>query len=342
MSCPSPSTKLAIGSPCLTSCQYDFPNGTFCENNVVKACPAGSYCEISPFRPFQPMKRTCPEGKYCPVGTRIPISCLEDGTYCPLGSAAPINCEPGYFCNNLHEYHNQCPQGRYCPGKTGPGSLPCPAGYDCAKGKTPTSNPAIDPAICPAGYYCPQGTGEYNDTSKMWVTPKGCSWGKYCPAGSATFTVCPEGTFAGQGVDKNGGGAAACTDCPPGTYCPPPVGEGYYKLRHPTYGLISTIKNCPEGTFCPNAKTTVPTKCGKKTWCPEGSAVDTACSSCPSRSWPSCGSSWCNKAGPTSTCCDVLDNTYNAPKCPAGWVSDSTCTQGNLFKVRRCTRQSCK
>ena len=282
MSCPSPSTKLAIGSPCLTSCQYDFPNGTFCENNVVKACPAGSYCEISPFRPFQPMKRTCPEGKYCPVGTRIPISCLEDGTYCPLGSAAPINCEPGYFCNNLHEYHNQCPQGRYCPGKTGPGSLPCPAGYD------------------------------------------------------------PEGTFAGQGVDKNGGGAAACTDCPPGTYCPPPVGEGYYKLRHPTYGLISTIKNCPEGTFCPNAKTTVPTKCGKKTWCPEGSAVDTACSSCPSRSWPSCGSSWCNKAGPTSTCCDVLDNTYNAPKCPAGWVSDSTCTQGNLFKVRRCTRQSCK
>jgi hypothetical protein len=352
MSCPSPSTKLAIGSPCLTSCQYEFPDGTFCENNVVKACPAGSYCEISPFRPFQPMKRTCPEGKYCPVGTRIPVSCLENGTYCPLGSAAPKDCEPGYFCNNLHEYRNQCPQGRYCPGKTGPESLPCPAGYDCAK--SPTGNPAIDPAICPAGYYCPQGTGEYNTTTNSFVDPKECPRGKFCPAGSSTFTVCPAGTFAGNG-GKRGGGAAACTDCPPGTFCPPPVGEGYYKLNHPTYGLITNIPTCPQGKYCPNARTITPEECSvtqlptgktQKNWCPEGSASKTPCANCPNKSFPnSCASKGvgeCKNADPTASCCDVIGKGTKYPDCPSGWVKSSDCYDWTTYRYTRCTRASCK
>ena len=336
MSCPSPSTKLVTGNTCMSSCQYDFEVGTYCgPDGKVQPCPPGSYCPISPYRPFQPMKATCPDGKYCPGGTRNPISCTTDGTYCPAGSIAPTDCEPGYFCNNLHEYHNQCPYGRYCPAKTGPYSLQCPAGYNCKN-----SSWDLSKDVCPAGYFCPPGTGEVGQN----FDPTECGKGYYCPLGSANETLCPAGTFS-EGEKYTGHKTVSCSDCPPGKYCP---NRGHYKYNDPEMGPTTNMPDCPAGKYCPG-KTITPIACAAKQWCPDGSAAQTACSKCPSVSYswsnPNCTSSGvgsCSKATATTTCCDVSDSTYNAPKCPTGWVAKSSCTKASLFKVQRCIRAPCK
>ena len=338
--------------PAKSSKRTQCPAGTYCPGQNSAAaiqCPAGSFCTAGSTGSSQ-----CPPGTYCPAGSGQAINCTEDGTYCPPGSASPINCEPGWVCNNLHTQmgRSQCPSGRYCPGKTGPYSLQCPAGYDCRDSQIST----LVGRECPAGFYCNAGTGELNTngTKGPNYDPFECPRGHMCPKGSGLPKVCPKGTYT-KG-DRMGYKSTECLPCMAGKFCP---GEGNYMYNDPELGPNRTsMTECPSGSYCPTGSIAAK-KCAAGNYCPAGSSSDSVkCDKGPKNvsnfftnfNCNNKRATNCNNITASTTACDST-SPVNNPTCPVflgnqstSFVKSSSCTIGGSLgaKVQRCVRDLCK
>lgn len=150
--------------------------GYYCENEIRKPCPGGTYGLTSALDNSK-CSGICPEGYYCPEGTVDPFSnpCGSSSYYCPKGSSRPIEIESGYFGigNSTTTFSSQqiCPEGSYCINGM---KYLCPIGtYGDKRGL----NSSQCSGICPEGYYCDVGTvyGNTNVCGKSDV---------YCPKGS--------------------------------------------------------------------------------------------------------------------------------------------------------------
>jgi hypothetical protein len=100
-------------------------------------------------------------------------------------------------------------------------------------------------APCPAAFFCASGA------------PAPCPAGSACPLGTLTPAPCAAGTFAT-------GGAAKCTQCPPGSHAPAPG--------------AAACAPCPGGHYCPlGTGATALLTCGVGHFCPDGSAAPRPC-----------------------------------------------------------------
>merc|ERR1712032_372457 len=130
--------------------------GQYVQNNVCKACPAGSTCDGTTATKCSAPKYvhnnaciTCPAGSQCD-GTKA-FACPKT-TY--IQSNVCKKCPVGFTCDGT--YATPCSRTTYVNNNV---CTPCPPGYTC-DGATATACPTsnyIDNNVCkacPAGYTC--------------------------------------------------------------------------------------------------------------------------------------------------------------------------------------------
>ena len=284
-------------------------------------CPDGYYADEEGTSECQ----ICPGGYKCKNETGTPQICprgyaaipgSHNCTICPIGKYASsagstycLDCPIGYKCNSRGTYSPQhcpiekytsynnsicevCPAGYYCPvtyhtsyqlyqaGTYSVEFRQCDSGYYCPLNTT-------TPIECPAMYYCPLGT----------ATPKPCYRGTYCDGGDSFPLSCPLGTYGAYAANSSHylyySAAAACLDCPPGTYGTDPdrltcyagtpgyVFTGGASVARPTNVSSEGGYICPAGHYCP-ASSASPTACPLGTYQQgTGKTNVTSCLSCP-------------------------------------------------------------
>ncbi|PHJ25031.1 gcc2 and gcc3 domain-containing protein, partial [Cystoisospora suis] len=160
-------------------------------------------------------------------------SICPKGYYCSEGTTQPTACPQGYTSGLGATQQSDCypcDPGHYCP--SAGTSLPCNEGYVCYEG-----------AIIP------------NPTNKDTQKGERCKEGFYCPRGSYKML--------------SAAGAASCTPCAAGTFCP--------WLATPA-NSSTAIKTCPVGHSCP-AGTSTPLQCPAGTL--QASQGSSNCQPCP-------------------------------------------------------------
>lgn len=169
------------------------PEGTYCQEGVSIACPAGTYGD-APGLSSPICSGPCPAGRYCLAGTYLPSTSTSIAAADDVGLA--------------------CPAGRF--GVEGMGDAmcagPCPAGYYCPAG-------SVSGLACGSGYYCPEGSGERLNVTDGWFATGGggesirsgqveClaasrGGGSTPPSGMSIVERCPDNTVGWDGLAGN-------------------------------------------------------------------------------------------------------------------------------------------
>lgn len=175
---------------------------------------------------------------------------IRQGYYCRLGASVPNpdddstgwGCSAGHYCPEGTATEVDCPEGTFNDGELAQDSPDCqdvpPGKFSSLTGATTTIFSTANPAEygpCDAGYICYGGSS--TRTPDGLSTGELCPIGKYCPVGTHTPLDCPVGTF------QKTRGAALCTSCEKGSYCPDT------ELTEPL--TCSTFHYCPTGSSRP-------------------------------------------------------------------------------------------
>lgn len=127
--------------------QMRTPPGSFSENGILYACPAGRYGSESGMS-SSACSGLCSRGYYCPAGSISPFmrACGSDDVVCPTGSIAPIRVASGFYTTDF--WSEGCKPGTWRNwtglSKDVTRKLPFPI---------PTKNSIPDCEVCPEGTY---------------------------------------------------------------------------------------------------------------------------------------------------------------------------------------------
>ena len=333
--CPAGVYQSAYGArndTCMDLCPAGYYCGPRSTNATADMCPPGVWG--APGAVDAACTGPCAEGYWCGAGSvSATANACGQGSFCPPASSRPTPCAAGRFGlarnNTAASCDGPCPAGYSCPLGT---VVPKP----CAPGILCDGNTTDGVTICPGGLFCNNATG-----------PQLCIEGFYCPPGvsNATKLACPPGQYSNVG-------AAVCSTCAPGTFCPGstrqlPCEPGSFQPA----GSASECLPCPIGLW---SDAFAQLKCGRA--CDAGyygtvlgATNALGCTICPVNTFsPSAGSSACTKcpdgfsgpAGGTKPCAsecafnEVVDTSGGGcVACPSGLTPDAlrtTCIFGDL------------
>ena len=239
----------------------------------------------------------CTIGYYCPRGTvsKTQYPCPAGTVRTTTGARRLEDCLPcshGYYCTQATPTMTACPAGYYCPlGTKSDHQYPCRAGTYDATGSLRSQEECLQ---CGLGNYCigqgqivqtPCAEGYYNDLSEEASECHKCLGGYKCTGtGTVDPVICAIGYYSDEG-------AADCTQCEKGYYCPVTGISAATKLSSyqclagmlcvdTDYGLTVypdlESNACPAGSYCPIAAI-APIGCPKGTYNPvagRGSLAD--------------------------------------------------------------------
>ena len=319
-SCSAGTYSSATGAATSGACTL-CPTGTYSSTvgaSSCSVCSAGTYSNVVGATSASTCN-SCPVGQYSSAGAQYCSSCPA-GQYLPTGSLSCTACPVGQYSLLGDLSCRLCPLGTYSNvtgATTSTTCTPCPVGqYSATEGSNVCSK-------CTAGTYsnvtsatsastctpCPMG--QYSAAEGSNVCSK-CTAGTYSNVTSATScTSCPAGKYsAGGSIECSNTcpaagyyyNSAACLTCPAGTsYIGPrinsssnctPCGSGTYA----GLGFSSCLK-CPPGTSFTGTRGVSSDVCVQ---CAAGKFSNVSgsalCSSCPTGTSSTLGSSFCYRA----------------------------------------------
>ena len=283
------------GAPVLFVAAASCGAGTYCEGGVRRACPAGSFGNLTALSSVttrlmdlggDPVGETtaacaglCAPGHYCPAGSTAATQRL-----CPAGRYGAVAGLRNAECTAL------CARGHFCPaGSTSAAAHKCPAGRygaseglqtadcaaDCAagagadvaaaasgKGSGGAGDGRCAPSVCARGYYCPAGSTQAQQRecgSAAFYCPEGAALPTPVSAGYHSVPVTGPGPAATPGVGANRRYGQA--PCGPGHWCAGGVRKPCPAGRYGDPALSLTLRTaqcsgaCARGHYCPIGST---------------------------------------------------------------------------------------
>jgi hypothetical protein len=308
-------------------------------------CPAGKECS----NPLVPTD--CPVGYYCLAGA-LPVACSL-GSYCPAGTGI-VNppCPAGSFCVNS-SIAAPCPLGYWSATVRLKAATQCTA---CNPGKFGNATTVVRDteadscALCNVGFYC-LGADSPEVVCSLGSNCLGgspddtpCDQGQYCTSTTATPIDCPLGRFGNRpgltalsqclycnpgkyssGATGQTTQAAACTDCPIGSYSTATGALSSTTCTACAAGKVGTKEGATSsGCVAPCTATPSAPALGALGECQGTSSGNYNC-------WPTCPVRYA-LTGP-STCTGTTFTSAQCGNCTAGQLYTSSVSSG-LVKYR--------